>query len=497
MPNDELFSSPIEVRGPLQSTRSPRDREPNDVYAEKLFQWQQTRLQKRLDGEYQSQVFRLSELVGGNLSTPLSVSRVRIEGASKTRPGFLARVVNPYFNDGAVIQQQSTLETVLQKTKEITYALARTQLFKNIVPEIETPQSSLAGVNEVDLVFRCEERSRLSLKSSTEVGNGDASASANVRLRNAFGGAEDLEGSVAYGMKTQHTYRLSLSAPLTGSMLTRGELTTYAIDNDYQAWASCKEAQKGVKAAVSTINSFGQHELSYQAVMRHVHSLTPDASMSIRRSAGTSLKSSIHYNFIHDTRDDSVMGRRGMYFKLNHELAGIGGDTSFAKIETESQASRQLFKGLHVSLATRAGFLYPLGGKATMFSDRFKLGGPLNVRSFRHNSLGPRDHGDAVGGDTYWAAGLSFIGDLPKKPHWPLKPHVYINAGKLSTLDRTQPLKNALRDAVLNPSISVGIGLIYRFDPIRLEVNFGMPLVANKSDGYQRGFQIGFGLECL
>ncbi|KAG8815326.1 hypothetical protein FRC17_000744 [Serendipita sp. 399] len=251
MPNDELFSSPIELRGPLQSTRSPKDGEPKDAYAGKLFQWQQYRIQRRLEGEYQSQVFRLSELVGGNLSTPLKVSRVRIEGASNTRPGFLSRVVNPYLHDAAGLEQESTLETVLHKTKEITYALARTQLFKNIVPEIETPQSALAGIDEVDLVFRCEERGRLSLKSSTEVGNGDASASANVKFRNAFGGAEEVEGSVAYGMKTQHTYRLSLIAPLTGSMLTKGELTTYAIDNDYQAWASCKEAQKGIKAAVS------------------------------------------------------------------------------------------------------------------------------------------------------------------------------------------------------------------------------------------------------
>jgi outer membrane protein insertion porin family len=74
--------------------------------------------------------------------------------------------------------------------------------------------------------------------------------SASAKLRNAFGGAEDLEGSVSFGMKTQHTYRVSLSAPLTGDMATRGELSTYAVDNDYTPWASCKEAQKGIKAAV-------------------------------------------------------------------------------------------------------------------------------------------------------------------------------------------------------------------------------------------------------
>jgi outer membrane protein insertion porin family len=94
-----------------------------------------------------------------------------------------------------------------------------------------------------------------------------------------------------------------------------------------------------------------------------------------------------------------------------------------------------------------------------MFNDRFKLGGPMNVRSFKFHSLGPRDEGenlfpgqrqttilklrregDAVGGDAYWAAGISLIGDIPQKSHWPLKPHAYINAGKLAALDRSESL---------------------------------------------------------
>lgn len=39
--------------------------------------------------------------------------------------------------------------------------------------------------------------------------------------------------------------------------------------------------------------------------------------------------------------------------------------------------------------------------------------------------------------------------------------------------------------------------MIYRFDPVRLEVNFGVPLVASKSDILRRGIQVGLGLEFL
>lgn len=54
-----------------------------------------------------------------------------------------------------------------------------------------------------------------------------------------------------------------------------------------------------------------------------------------------------------------------------------------------------------------------------------------------------------------------------------------------------------VRNSFARPSISAGVGVIYRFDPVRVEVNFGVPLVASKSDGTRRGLQVGMGLEFL
>ena len=70
------------------------------------------------------------------------------------------------------------------------------------------------------------------------------------------------------------------------------------------------------------------------------------------------------------------------------------------------------------------------------FNDRFQLGGPLDVRMFKQSGLGPRDGSNALGGDLFWAVGLSVISDLPRKPQWPVKTHVFVNAGRLDTLNR-------------------------------------------------------------
>jgi len=64
-------------------------------------------------------------------------------------------------------------------------------------------------------------------------------------------------------------------------------------------------------------------------------------------------------------------------------------------------------------------------------------------------------------------------------------------------VDRSAPLVDTVRSSLSKPSVSIGIGLVYRFDPIRVEVNFAVPLVGSRSDGLQRGFQAGIGVDFL
>jgi len=58
-------------------------------------------------------------------------------------------------------------------------------------------------------------------------------------------------------------------------------------------------------------------------------------------------------------------------------------------------------------------------------------------------------------------------------------------------------LRSTVSAALTQPSVSVGVGLIYLFDPVRVELNFGVPLAARASDGTRKGAQIGIGLEFL
>ncbi|KAG7447227.1 mitochondrial protein [Guyanagaster necrorhizus] len=473
--------------GPTADT----DNDPDD--AKKLQKWQEERIARRLRGEYESAALYLSELIHNNLSTPLNIHSVRVEGAKNTRGSFLGFLIDPVL----LSEPHNDLQSVLYAARSIADVLLRTETFSSVETRIEHARDELAGPRDVNLVFKTRERGRWFVKSATEFGNNEGSASITARILNVFGGAESFEANISAGTTTRKSFQGTLSVPTTSDLNCRADFTVFGLHRDQTSFASCWEVLRGAKAVVRGGKPIsGMHELAYGAVFRNIGGLTPSASMSIREAAGTTSKSAVSYKYTIDTRDDRVMSTRGMYGKIYQELAGLGGDASFYKAEVESQLSRPLLPGVSGSVALRSGIVWALS-RPTLFSDRFQLGGPLSVRSFQSNGLGPRDGPDSLGGDIYWSAGLSMISNIPKKAHWPVKTHVWLNAGRLDAMDRSRSVLENIRDTVTRPSVSAGVGLIYKFDPIRVEVNVGVPLVASRSDGTRRGVQVGIGLEFL
>ena len=122
----------------------------------------------------------------------------------------------------------------------------------------------------------------------------------------------------------------------------------------------------------------------------------------------------------------------------------------------------------------------------------------------------------------YYSAGLSVMSDIysPKSGQpLPVKAHCWLNAGRLEGIDCGMsflspppilqilitstiiliavPLKQSVLASLSRPSLSAGVGIIYRLDPVRVELNFGVPLACSRSDGARRGFQVGMGLEFM
>ncbi|KAI0252927.1 surface antigen-domain-containing protein [Lactifluus subvellereus] len=438
------------------------------------------------------------------------ITAVRIDGANNTRRSFLASLVYPH------LPQPASFESVLHATRHIGHYLAQTDIFQTVHARLEPSVDPAARPGDVNVIFTTKERPRFFLKTSTEVGNSEGNASATCRLRNVFGGGETFEANVSLGTKTRRSFHATFSAPITRTLDTHGELSVFALDRDNTSYMSATEILRGARAVIrhgAVGARAGQHEFGYEAALRHIGGLKPTASLSVRTAAGTSVKSSLFHTWTRDTRDHAILGTRGVRTQLRHELAGLGGGATFYKAEATLHASRALHPGLLLSLGARAGVLHPLGSDGTTsaptLSDRYQLGGPTNLRMFRANSLGPHDGVDSLGGDLFWATGASLMTHLPRKPHWPVKVHAFLNAGQLESFrwragtgtstgtDAGPTLRSTVAAALTQPSVSAGVGLIYIFDPVRVELNFGVPLAARASDGTRKGVQVGIGLEFL
>ena len=135
----------------------------------------------------------------------------------------------------------------------------------------------------------------------------------------------------------------------------------------------------------------------------------------------------------------------------------------------------------HYSVSSITTMLMPLlPGNKTALPDRTYLGGPNSVRGFKIGGMGLRDGRDSLGGDLSWGMGLSVMGPIPGKPKregWKLRWHSFINAGKVIGYNQGEQEDRASAGQVLridrsftdnmikmysNPSLSVGLGLMYR-----------------------------------
>ena len=392
----------------------------------------------------------------------------------------------------------------------------------------QSPDIDLAsGLAKVDAYIAVKEKSRLLLKTGTDLGNVEGSAYGNLLWRNVFGGAETLNLNASLGTRTRSAYQAALETPILSDPDFRFEVGGIASSTQ-KSWASHEEAIKGGWGKLRWVNKSGnRHELGYNGFWRQITGLAEQASPTVRADAGDSVKSSVFHSWVNDKRDNPLLPSCGYYAKTFNEVAGLGplkGDVAFWKSEIESQGALPIpipgikwDSGISFTTGFRAGLLYPLGlgsgsrPQLSRVNDRFLLGGPTDVRGFRLCGLGPHDGADAVGGDVYAAGSANLLFPLPRVgAEKPLRLQAFVNGGRLlplRTSDKSTPTTSGeVQDAAIStlsdlgnglPSVAAGLGIVYAHPVARFELNFSLPLVLRKGEEGRKGLQLGIGINFL
>jgi len=389
------------------------------------------------------------------------------------------------------------------------------------------PSDPSTTPTDIDIYLSVREKSRLLLKTGTDLGNTEGSAYGNLLLRNVFGGAESFSLNASAGTRTRSSYAATFETPILSDPNLRLSFDALASSTQ-KPWASHEEVLKGAGAKLRWITPTGhRHEFSYTGMWRQVTALAGNASPTVRNDAGDSVKSSITHTWISDRRNSPLLPSQGYLMKTVSEIAGLGplgGDVAFWKSEIETSGAVAIpipgvrgDSGISMTGGFRTGMIYPLPlgmgseSKPTRVNDRFQLGGPTDVRGFKIAGLGPRDGPDAVGGDVYAAAGVNLLFPFPRVgKDSPLRFQIFANGGRLLALKsagekggmNSKTVQKSVYRTVAElanglPSLAAGFGVVYANPVARFELNFTLPLVLRRGEEGRKGLQFGVGINFL
>lgn len=467
----------------------------------------------------------------------MALSSIQIHGARNTRKSFL----NPLF-EPLVAGSRAADYTLAEMLAHVSGAVEKMQRFDIFHDEIHVHLSQpdatdpASGPTDFDVALRVREKSRLFLKTGTDLGNTEGSAYGTMLWRNVLGGAETLALNASAGTRTRSSYSAEFATPVASNPDLRFSLEGLASSTQ-KPWASHEEAIKGGGAKLTWADRAGdRHQFGYTGAWRQITGLAEKASPTVRGDAGDSVKSALSYLFQRERRDNPMLPQSGYMLKAASELAGWGplkGDVGFSKSEVELQGAVPVpvpgFKGpsgISIGAGFRAGLLYPLplnygldGAKPSRLNDRFTLGGPTDVRGFTLGGLGPRDGADALGGDVFAAGSVNMMFPMPRSSaESPFRLQLFANGGRsvamrhkgtggeegvaaaqgLSGNAVWNSLLHATRDMSTGlPSIAAGIGLIYAHPVARFELNFSLPLVQRRGEEARKGLSVGVGINFL
>jgi len=464
---------------------------------------------------------------GGRRSVDLGsiaarVTRVHVRGLVRTKDDMVYATLEP------VLKVKQFQELVLA-SQEARYRLQQLGCFKDVEIEIDT--SSEGGSKDYEVTFAVQELRRVTGSINTMVGNQEGSLTCGVKLPNLIGRGEKFQVDYTQGTKKTNQFNASFSKPVFASSFSASKehespLLATVTSSLYQQMSesipsSYKETGRGALIDLAFLSAPQvAHNLQAEAVWRQLGCLNNSTAFAVRQHCGHTLKTSLKHILTVDRRDNPLFPVEGSYFRMSQEFAGLTGDVGFFRNELEVQANLAL-PGLTklfgngsdpcvLQSSFQAGHMKRTGerdDRIVTLSDHFYLGGPLNVRGFDLRGLGPSSEGNAVGGQTFWATGLHLYTPLPFRSGGApgfgdlFRTHSFVTAGNLLpsfSYDSRRGVSQNFDEAIRHFRLSYGFGLAIKLGGIaRIELNYCLPVRAQKGDKVTPGLQLGVGVNFL
>jgi outer membrane protein insertion porin family len=154
--------------------------------------------------------------------------------------------------------------------------------------------------------------------------------------------------------------------------------------------------------------------VGYRASHDDISDIADSASPQIREEEGVTLTSAVGLSVTRDSRDVVAAPTKGAQTLLRLDFAGLGGDAKYVKTTALQTYFRPLWLGHILGLRGEIGYGFGWADEDLPLFERFFLGGPNSIRSFKFHDLSPVDEsGFKTGGTTQFIGNVEYIIPLP------------------------------------------------------------------------------------
>ena len=418
------------------------------------------------------------------------VEQIIIEGNTRTLDEVIRRELLIYEGD-------AFNRTLIERARRRLTAL-------DFFEKIEFQEEEGSAPDKINLIVLVTEKStgKISFSigySSTE----QVVGSVELTERNLMGKGQYVRLNTTLSFKRQQV-DFSFTEPYFMGMPISAGIDLFATKTQSTSTSDYKTSNVG--GALRTgfkLDEFSSVGFKYTIAYRDVSGIDTDqASPAIIAQEGSSLKSSVGATYTWDDLDNPTRPTLGFRGQLESEIAGLGGDAYFGRLEAHGWYFMPLYEeSIVLKLEGNAGHIEAFNGTDVPLQDRFFKGAD-SFRGFAQSGVGPRQIGndgetDAIGAQSYaiGTAELTFPVGMPEA--WGIEGAAFTDFGTVFGTPENS-LQNGAGTCSTGPVVvgdvdctvfdtmafraSVGAGLIWQspFGPLRFELAY--PLMNAKYD---------------
>lgn len=434
-----------------------------------------------------------------DLNKPCRIKGINFDGAKRTRPNILAKMVADIF-------PAQTIWDCLQRAVQVKENLRAMNAFSDIQLQVDPVDET----NDTDfiLTFVVIEKGRIRASAETAADNHSTHLNLELQAPNINGIGDSIQ-LISKFNKRIYSGECRYTIPFKPWKQLYNPIYSLAY-SQYQYDSQPSGIDQEDKSIINRIDFLShpqvQHSISFENVWRYIKSTSRATPREIREQSGHSIKSSLKHDLTWDSRVGGNYPYEGILAAVTNEFTTnlVLKSAKFTRHEAHLQLNTLVKPEIDLicQINLLAGSL--IRPRKIDICDRFFVGGPLNLRGFKLHGVGPSFRSYPLGGLSYLSAGIHLYSILPYTTRDSainqfIRPHVFFNSGTIGDLGEVCNISRhnfktelvRFRDSFRQ---SCGFGLVMYLMSLRLEINYCFPLVYKDSDLITRGLQWGIGL---